>query len=118
MTEEKSQRELKAAKYEAEAKALRRAEKAFWIEAEERLEEVKKKFKLSDVTEDKKKSVSDKFTDICRKYDVESEEEKEELYTHIVSAKQIEYFFRAHPRKRGEPSGESLNEEQGDARGV
>lgn len=41
----------RAAKLEAEAKAMRRAEKAFWTEVEDRLDEVKEHFSLVDVSD-------------------------------------------------------------------
>lgn len=37
-----------AADFEAKAKAIRRAEKAFWAEVEQRLPEVKKRFNLTE----------------------------------------------------------------------
>ncbi len=43
-----NKRQIEAAKLEAQAKAIRRAEKAFWNEVEERLDEVKERFDLTD----------------------------------------------------------------------
>lgn len=43
----RSAREKEASEMEAKAKALRRAEKAFWEEVEQRLSEIKKRFNLS-----------------------------------------------------------------------
>jgi hypothetical protein len=55
MTEKKdirSTREKEAAELEAKAKAIRRAEKAFWQEVESRLPEVKTRFHLTDEKRD------------------------------------------------------------------
>ena len=46
MSEKLTKREQEAFDLEAKAKAIRKAEKAFWTEVEERLEEVKKRFHL------------------------------------------------------------------------
>ena len=43
----------RASKLEAEAKAIRRAEKAFWADVESRLDEVKERFHLSDISGNK-----------------------------------------------------------------
>lgn len=49
MTREERQRKLaRAARLEAEARAIRREEQAFWREVEDRLDEVKERFGLSD----------------------------------------------------------------------
>lgn len=48
MDNAKTKRAREAAALEAKAKALRREEKAFWDEVEERLDEVKARFNLSD----------------------------------------------------------------------
>ena len=49
MDNTKTKRAREAAALEAKAKALRREEKAFWDEVEERLDEVKARFNLSDI---------------------------------------------------------------------
>ena len=85
MSETRTKRELEAAKLEAEAKAIRRAEKAFWSEVEERLPEVKKRF-----------CMSDKFDEICQTYNATSDEEKNSLYRHLVSDTQVNYYRRIH----------------------
>ena len=80
---ERTKREIEASELEAKAKAIRRAEKAFWVEVEERLDEVKRRF-----------DVSDKFEDICRTYDAYTDDEKEALYKHLVSDTQVNYYKR------------------------
>ncbi len=77
----KSKRELDAAEFERQAKELRRAEKAFWAEVEERREEVASRIR-----------VSDRFEEICQTYGADTEEQKAKLYQHIVSDRQVSYY--------------------------
>lgn len=85
MDDTRTKREREAADLEAKAKAIRRAEKAFWSEVEERLDEVKERF-----------GMSDKFDEICRTYNAWTEDEKETLYKHLVSDTQVNYYQRTH----------------------
>ena len=82
---EKTKRAERAAKLEAEAKRLRREEKEFWDEVEERIDEIRKKYP-------DKSEVSDKYDKICRTYGCVTASEKEDLYRHIISTRQIEYY--------------------------
>lgn len=76
-------RTQEAAKLEAQAKQLRRAEQAFWDEVAKRTEEVKARL-----------GESDKFDEICRTYGVESEADREALLKHIMSERQVENYKR------------------------
>ena len=83
MEKPRTKRELEASDLEAKAKAIRRQEKAFWDEVTERLEEIKERFGLSDT-----------FDAICRTYSAYLTDEKEALYRHIISEKQVDYYKR------------------------
>lgn len=83
MEDNRTKREREAADLEAKAKAIRRQEKAFWSEVEERLDEVKERF-----------GMSDKFEEICQTYNATSDEEKNSLYKHLVSDTQVNYYRR------------------------
>ena len=85
MEDNRTKREREAADLEAKAKAIRRQEKAFWAEVEERLDEVKERF-----------GMSDKFDEICRTYNATSDEEKNSLYRHLVSDRQVSYYRNTH----------------------
>lgn len=89
----KTKRELEAAAHEAKAKAIRRAERAFWAEVEERLEEVKEKFP-DKLTSDNSPKKPDIFETICQTYGVTTGEEKEALYKHLISVTQVNYYKR------------------------
>lgn len=79
----KSKRERQAADYEAEAKRLRREEKAFWSEIDERKNEV-----LSHL------NMSDKFSQICLTYGAYTDDEKEKLYMYLISERQVQFYAR------------------------
>lgn len=79
----KSKRERQAADHEAEAKRLRREEKAFWIEVEERKTEVLSRLNMSD-----------RYEDICRTYGAYTDADKDRLYMHIISDSQVQYYAR------------------------
>lgn len=85
MEDNRTKREREAADLEAKAKAIRRQEKAFWDEVKERLDEVKERF-----------GMSDKFNEICRTYDARTDSEKEALYKHLVSDRQVSYYRNTH----------------------
>ncbi len=91
MAEKRTKRELEAADLEAKAKAIRRAEKAFWNEVEERLDEVKDRFGLSD-----------KFNDICRTYDARTGREISDLYNYITSSEQVKAYQSRRPAEDGQ----------------
>ena len=80
MQERKTRRE-EAAELEAKAKAIRRAERAFWEEVEGRAEEVKIKLGLSDI-----------FDLICQAYDANTQVDRDKLLKHIISASQVDYY--------------------------
>lgn len=84
----KSKRADEAAELEAKAKALRRAEKAFWDEVYERLPEIQNRFNMSD-----------KFEEICRTYGADTDKSKADLLKHIVSDQQVNYYRRNHSPK-------------------
>ncbi len=81
----RTEREKEAAELEAKAKAIRRQEKAFWNEVKERLDEVKERFDMSD-----------RFEEICQTYDAYTDDDKEALYTHLVSERQVSYYRSTH----------------------
>ncbi len=86
MDKTRTKREIEASKLEAEAKAMRRAEKAFWSEVEERMDEIREHFDMSD-----------KFDEICRTYGAYTDTEKETLYRHLISDRQVDYYRRIKP---------------------
>lgn len=77
----------KAAKLEAEAKALRREEKAFKNAVMKRADEVKEWLNVSD----KNASWEEQ---ICSRYNVKSPEEKQALLAHLLSETQVNYYSR------------------------
>ncbi len=88
MGEIKSKRAEEAAELEAKAKSLRRAEKAFWDEVDERLPEIQNRFNMSD-----------RFEEICRTYGANTDKAKADLLKHIVSDQQVNYYRRNHSPK-------------------
>ncbi len=90
MEKSRTKRELEASELEAKAKAIRRQEKAFWDEVTQRLDEVKDRF-----------GMSDKYDDICLTYGAYTEAEREALYRHLTSARQVEYYARIAPKPEG-----------------
>ena len=94
MEDIRTKREREAADLEAKAKAIRRQEKAFWAEVEERLDEVKKRFDMSD-----------KFDEICQTYDARTDSDKEALYKHLVSDRQVNYYRSTHKPEEDHQTG-------------
>ena len=90
MGEIKSKRAVEAAELEAKAKTLRRAEKAFWDEVNERLPEIQNRFNMSD-----------KFGEICRTYGADTDKAKADLLQHILSEKQVNYYHKYHSLNPG-----------------
>ncbi len=87
MSDTRSKRALEASEHEAKAKALRRAEQNFWKEVKEREDEIKECL-----------DISDKFEEICQRYDVWLSDDKEALFRHIISDAQIDYYNRKRSR--------------------
>lgn len=85
----KNKRLSDAAELERQAKALRKSEKNFWAEVEERVEEISEKYG------DKfQKNVPNKWNEICSAYGAASPDEATKLFEHIVSKNQIDYYSR------------------------
>lgn len=82
---DKSKREKNAAELEKRAKQLRREEQAFWTEVAERLDEIKARHSIN---------IRDRYADICITYGAYTDEERDALYAHLTSDRQVEFYRR------------------------
>lgn len=78
----------RARQLEAEAKELRRQEKRFWEEVDERREEISEHLGVG-------QAPTDLMSNAAQLYGITAEE----LYAYVTSEQQVEFYFQQHGRK-------------------